>query len=425
MKTNFTIFKAIALSAVYFLTLSEADAQCIAPVMTYANPVLISGTAGQINSKYKFTSVTPGVDAIITIKGIVGGATLTSIDDNTYGYSAAWQPVVMTKTTLGTGESYVSFSIDFVETSNNNNSHLYNCFALSFIDIDGDNDKVREFIETQNFDSYQTNASTLLQMTQNSGFTRALGPVLNYPGLDTSAYPTNIVFKFTNKTQVQEVHIGSQVENGFTPQDRYNLGYFLPLTFPSSPLPVKYSSFDAVANENIVTLNWITENEINNHHFEVERSFDGTNFKTIGVVLDGFAAGVSSKAYQLKDNSAELKDVNVVYYRLKQVDIDGKANYSNTLVVHVQVKGSNVKMQVSPNPFAESLNVMFSSTTGGVAELQIISVTGQKLLAQQINISKGYNTVQTQGLTKLVPGMYIAQLTMNGVMIDNQKIIKN
>lgn len=424
MKQNSTLINRpfFALLIALFTSFA-ANAQCIAPVMTWTNSSLVSGTAGQVNAKYRFPSVTAGVDAIITITDIQGGAYLTDIDNTTFGYGAAWQPVVHTKNTTGSGESYVAFRIEFVESTNNNVAHQYACFALSFIDIDGDNDKVREFIEAKYFDSYQTGSPSLLQISQNNGFTRAQGPVQNYPDLDTSSYPTNIVFKYTNKDKVQEIRIGSKVDNGFIPQDRYNLGYFQSIVFPLA-LPVKYRSFDAIANNNVVKLNWITENEINHNHFEVERSFDGSNFKTMALVLDGFSAGSGSKSYVYNDNSAELADVNVVYYRLKQVDMDGRFSYSNILAVRMQAV-SGVKMQVSPNPFVENLNVRFASNESGVAQVQLLTINGQKVQVQQATIGKGTNTIQVQGISRLNAGMYIAQLVVNGVVVDNQKIIKN
>lgn len=427
MRTIFTLLiKVIAIAVLGFSTAETAKAQCIAPVMTWNNSSLITAanTAGQVNAQYKFPSVTPGVDAIITVTDIKGGASLTSIDDNTYGYAGAWQPVVHTKNTTGAGESYVAFRIDFVEASNNNQSHQFNCFALSFIDVDGDNDKVREFIETKQFDSYQTGSGSLLQMSDDDGMTKALGPVLNYPNLDTTAYPTNIVFKFTNKNKVQEVRIGSKVDNNFIPQDRYNLGYFAPIVFPVTALPVKYQSFDALTSNNTVTLKWMTENELNNSHFEVERSFDGSNFKAIALVNDGQVAASNSKKYTYYDNSDALLDVNAVYYRLKQYDLNGKYIYSNVLVIRMQ-SVSNVKMQVSPNPFVENLNVRFTAAQSGTAQVQILTINGQKVQTQQATVGKGNNTIQVQGISKLNPGVYIAQLVVNGVVTDNQKIIKN
>ncbi|MEO6252133.1 MAG: hypothetical protein ABIO79_02475, partial [Ferruginibacter sp.] len=130
-------------------------------------------------------------------------------------------------------------------------------------------------------------------------------------------------------------------------------------------LPVKYLSFDAVVNDKNVLLKWLTTQEVNNSHFEVERSFDMNNYSSLGIVLDGFVNG-ANKSYQFKDNSSSLQGRSIVYYRLKQFDIDGKFTYSKTLVVRLQPT-TDVLMQVSPNPFIENLNVRFTSTETGIA----------------------------------------------------------
>jgi hypothetical protein len=189
-------------------------------------------------------------------------------------------------------------------------------------------------------------------------------------------------------------------------------------------LPVKYLSFDAVVNNETVLLKWLTTQEVNNSHFEVERSFDMTNYSTIGLVLDGFTVNGNNKSYQYKDNSGDLKNRSIVYYRLKQFDIDGKFTYSKVLAVRLQAKANTV-MQVSPNPFVENLNVRFNSTESGTAQIRITNTAGQTLLSKQSTISKGYNNIQVENLNRLATGMYIAQLIMNGTVIDNQRVIKN
>lgn len=189
-------------------------------------------------------------------------------------------------------------------------------------------------------------------------------------------------------------------------------------------MPVTYTSFDAVVNDKSVLLKWITAQEMNNSHFEVERSFDMNNYTTIGMVLDGFAVNGTGKSYQFKDNAAELQGKTIVYYRLKQIDIDGKATYSKVLAVRLQAK-AGVTMQASPNPFVENLNVRFNATETGMAQIRIVNSYGQTLLSKQSPISKGYNNVQVDGLNGLAAGMYIAQLVLNGTVIDNQRVIKN
>ena len=191
----------------------------------------------------------------------------------------------------------------------------------------------------------------------------------------------------------------------------------------AGPLPVKYLSLNAVPVENsAVAVSWITTEEINNNRFEVERSFDPNTFKTIAIVLDGFVAG-TQKSYLYTDKSADLQNKNIVYYRLKQFDNDGRFTYSKILIVKLKMDVA-VAMEVSPNPFAESLNVRYNASQKGLAQISIIDANGKIALVQQTNINIGFNNISINGLSKLNAGLYLARLTINGNVIATEKIIK-
>ena len=100
-------------------------------------------------------------------------------------------------------------------------------------------------------------------------------------------------------------------------------------------LPVKFILFEGKMTKNSLVLNWITTEEINNNYFEVERSFNGNEFTQIGYALDGFENG-TKKEYAFKDYSNLLKNKQIVYYRLKQIDNDNKFSYSENVVVQVK-----------------------------------------------------------------------------------------
>ncbi len=424
MRTTSTIvcklLFALFLSLFSFNTIAQTQ-NCISPAMTWKSPVLYSGTANQLNAVYKFANVSSGVYALVTITGFVNGATLSNIDDSTFGYSAAWQPVIKTPATILTS-SYVKFKIEFKKNINNN-QNLFPCFQLSFIDVDGDNVGVKEFVAAKNPDSYDISNITVLSMSNVSGLVKAQGPLVNFTNIDTAAYQTNINYKYRNTDKVDEIWVGNATLASFTVQDRYSCGYFAQISMPwQPPLPVKYLSFDAVVNEKTVLLKWLTTQEITNSHFEVERSFDMTNYNTLGMVLDGFVNG-ANKSYQYKDNSNELQGRSIVYYRLKQFDIDGKFTYSKVLAVRLQPKADAV-MQVSPNPFVDQVNMRFTAAESGIAEIRVLNMAGQTMLSKQSTISKGYNTIQVSDLKGLTTGMYIVQLSMNGAVIDNQRLVK-
>ena len=189
---------------------------------------------------------------------------------------------------------------------------------------------------------------------------------------------------------------------------------------------VIYASIDAVANDKSVIVKWVTASELNNSHFEVERSFDMKLFKTVALILDGFAAEGTGKAYAYKEGADEVKSGKTVYFRLKQINEDGKISYSTIMAVRLLTSSTpaNSIMQVSPNPVANNLSIQVNSAVSGLAEIRIVNLAGQTLLSKQSTISKGNSSVLIEGLNKLNSGTYMTQLIMNGTVIDNQKLIK-
>ena len=430
-----TVFATLLLS----LQLLIAHSQCIAPSMIWKNSVLVTNTAGIVGATYVFPEVTPGVHAHVSITDIVGGATLSSIDDTLFGYSNAWQPVVKTPATQAVSESYISFSIKFYNNSTDSNMihatcddlHKYDCAQLSFIDIDGDGQHVREFVSAQGYDSYTVANISILTLTETSSGPgrklKAVGTYANYAGLDTSAWITNVNFNYRNIEEIRDIQIGSITDANFVVQDRYTCGYFQQISMPDVIiLPVTYTSFTGKYADKTVFLDWKTEKEINAAYFEVERSFNSTTFKTVGLVLDGLAADKGKTFYKFKDNSAELQGKNYAYYRLKQIDKDGKFNYSTVVAIVLKSSSSNaIKMTVSPNPFVEKVNVQFFAVANGLAELRVLNMNGQTILSKQSTISSGYNSIQVSDLAKLNAGIYIIQLVKDGVVVENKKVVKN
>ena len=187
---------------------------------------------------------------------------------------------------------------------------------------------------------------------------------------------------------------------------------------------VVYASLSASIVKKSIIVNWITASEENNSHFEVERSLDMKIFKTIGLVLDGFTADGTGKAYMFKENSSVKNDNKPVYYRLKQISNDGIVTYSSIMTVGLEEKVPNAIMQVTPNPFSNKLTISFNSFETGLAEIRILNLAGQTMLSKQSTIIKGNINLQLEGFSSLAPGIYIARLSLNGKLIDNQKINK-
>ena len=172
-----------------------------------------------------------------------------------------------------------------------------------------------------------------------------------------------------------------------------------------------------------MNLFWITDAETGNDHFEVERSFDQTNFSTVGIILGAQSNNGISNQYSFKDGAPELLNHTVIYYRLKQVDADGKFTYSVVKMVRINTV-TKAFVQVSPNPYMDKLNVNFVSDASGNAEVRLISASGNLVKITASSITKGYNNIQLQDLQSQAPGLYIANIIINGKVVASLKVLK-
>lgn len=163
------------------------------------------------------------------------------------------------------------------------------------------------------------------------------------------------------------------------------------------PLPVTWMNFTGALKEKKIQLNWSVANQQNNKGFEIQRSSNGTNFQSIG-----FVHATVANNYSFTD-IAPLANVN--HYRLRQVDINGDATYSNTITIK-----SNSKNQftVFPNPVKDYFIVQ--AATNKNIQYVIVNANGQTILKGITNNGKQIDVSQ------LPKGTYALQL-----FVDNDK----
>ncbi len=110
-------------------------------------------------------------------------------------------------------------------------------------------------------------------------------------------------------------------------------------TFSSTVLPVKWGDIAALGNERGVLIKWTTLTEINNNYFEVQRSVNGYDWEVIGEVKGSGNQSVA-KRYQFTDDTKLAH----AYYRVKQVDYDGKEDYSRVVRIDKAIQESVVPL---------------------------------------------------------------------------------
>jgi hypothetical protein len=183
-------------------------------------------------------------------------------------------------------------------------------------------------------------------------------------------------------------------------------------------LPVKLISFSGRLNGAKVDLNWVTANEMNTKHFEVERGSDGRNFTKIATVA---AKGNSNTptSYDLVDPSP-LKGVN--YYRLKIIDTDGKFEYSQIVIIRIE-DGIQLVTKVAPNPFTGKIDVYLTLTHNTMVDFRFIDINGRMVFSKSVKGLKGFNWFTINDLDKLPSAPYMLHIKTDDATIV-EKLIK-
>ncbi|MEM1323877.1 MAG: SdrD B-like domain-containing protein, partial [Bacteroidota bacterium] len=171
-------------------------------------------------------------------------------------------------------------------------------------------------------------------------------------------------------------------------------------------LPVELVDFQAkLVNNNQALLTWITESEIDNKHFVIERSIDGQLFETIGVVA-GNGTSNHINTYFYKD---ETPFFGRNYYRLKQVDFDGDYEFSD--IRTVVVKGNDLPDAIFyPNPTKDFTTLRVVTPFESQATVEIVNAHGQIL--RTLIVPQGSNSLDID-MSDLQPGFYFMQVKYN------------
>jgi len=196
-----------------------------------------------------------------------------------------------------------------------------------------------------------------------------------------------------------------------------NVSTFAPyLIGKTATLPVSLISFTAQKQTVGVQLKWNTASEQNNSHFDVQRSTDGITFSNMGKVMGAGNSSVSLN-YFFTDKSPAL---GVNYYRLSQVDFNGKTTLSKP--VSVNIGFSNGTMQVYALPNTTDVIIDISTERASVGKLIIYSINGQKVFERELSITKGNNNLSIS-LSNSEKGTFIATYN-NGYQLLKKKFIK-
>ncbi|HOZ68634.1 MAG TPA: T9SS type A sorting domain-containing protein [Chitinophagaceae bacterium] len=408
---------AVVMTIVSFVIFSTEKSQAqAAPIFSFSSYSLESGTALSNGAVYRFSNVTTGVDALVTISAVTSGITLRNIDRTIDGYGEAFQPEYRIN---GNTNGYIEFQIRFVNsgTSTTSNRPIVSATGL---DIDGSPSGSNSLKEFNRIDmgggSYEFNSYNA-ELTVSQSGTAVSGN--NYTGnlfgalVDTTA--KEVMFSVTN-TNVGSMtyRIGSNNETSGS-STRYASLYYKKFTYQHFPLAISgLMSFDGVAVNNKVKLSW--ELAANKYSKVVlEKSNTSANF---------------TKVYEANSGSFDhsgYTDADVqggqLFYRLCATNLEGKTEYSSVIAVKVSGLVKN-EMNVYPSLIqtGATLAVALAEKTEGT--VLISDLSGRIVKQQKVNLQAGSNSIAVDGFDNFAKGNYIVALRTPAVVYSRKVVVQ-
>jgi PKD repeat protein len=180
------------------------------------------------------------------------------------------------------------------------------------------------------------------------------------------------------------------------------------------PLPVELLYFDGTKQGDGVLLEWVTETEINNDYFVLERSKDGREFSPITEIAG--AGDSQTRTYYNHLDENPYQGAN--YYRLRQVDFDGSVAYSEVVLVYF---GDNSELFVNPNPSTGEILLSYQSPRSEIVTYRVHDVKGRLLKMAELESQEGMNDFPLS--LDLPIGVYVISVQTSTQVLASRMVI--
>ncbi len=187
------------------------------------------------------------------------------------------------------------------------------------------------------------------------------------------------------------------------------------ITLQDFSLPVTLLEFGVAKLDNKSLISWVTGSELSSSHFDIEYSKDGKSFEWIGEKVAQGNSNTTTEYEFIHENPSSGHN----YYRLKQVDLDGKFEYTETKFL---VWNRDQLFHYQPNPTRNELHLFWEGSLDQEIEISLFSNIGELVLNQKYSMNLGANNT-TLDLEHLLSGTYIMVVHGKDFTI-REKIIK-
>ena len=189
------------------------------------------------------------------------------------------------------------------------------------------------------------------------------------------------------------------------------------------PLPVELSSFTALLNGTSVLLIWRTETEVSNYGFDIERASSSTapiqDWEKIGFI-EGYGNSNSPKDYSFTDTPYGGIGFQ---YRLKQIDTDGKYQYSNVVSVEVGIPAQFDLKQNFPNHFNSTTHITYNLAADCFVTIKVYDIVGREIIALVNENKKAGNYLVPFDGSNFASGVYLCRINTDNYINTTKMIL--
>ncbi len=358
----------------------------IAQIILSAAP---AGTSTVYMDNMYFSNEPPVVPMVPAPIPTVPSADVVSIFSNTYPnvsvdtWKTSWSNATLTDLQIMSNDTKRYSNLDFVGIEATG-SNLIDASVMNFFNID---------VWTPNATTFRVKlvdfgADGLYGGGDDVEHEVALTPSLS--GWNSFHIPLSSFANLTTREHIAQI-ILSALPTGTA--DVYVDNMYFSIT---SPLAIVQNSFTATLQNDVVVLNWKSSTDLANKAYVVEKSIDGKTFNTVTEVTAKNASNL--QAYQATDVLSN--NVNTMYYRIKEVKLDGSSSYS--YIVSVSIKTGTIAL--APNPATDVINVIANNSQ--VTRGYVCNALGN--IVKQFTIS---NNITAINVSDLATGVYYVKFS--------------
>jgi hypothetical protein len=185
------------------------------------------------------------------------------------------------------------------------------------------------------------------------------------------------------------------------------------------PLPLDITMFSGQQVNKQIDLSWTTAQELNNDHFEIERSSDGIHYNQVGSMPSKLHTSSISTDYTFTD-PGPANGTN--FYRLKEVNIPGSSNYSDVIAVKFNNPLISI-VSINPNPVSSLLNIACNANEATAVTCNFYNSEGRLVRSIATHFNSGQNNISSD-VSDLPAGIYFIVLSRPDERIAEAKFVK-